>query len=155
VQVPISDTGEMTVPYIGRVAAAGRTCRELAGVIKTLLEEKYYHQATVIVAVDTLNRSRGKVYLVGSVRTTGALDIPADEELTVTRAILRAGGFSEFANQQKVRVLRRKPAVAGADPAYEQLTINVADILEKGRLELDPPVRADDLIYVPARYVNF
>lgn len=155
VQVPISDTGELTVPYIGRVAASGRTCRELAGVVKQLLEEKYYHQATVIVAVDVLNRSRGKVYLVGSVRSTGALDIPSNEEFTVTRAILRAGGFSEFANQQKVRVLRRKPGQAGAEPAYEQITINVAEILEKGRLELDPPVRADDLIYVPARYVNF
>lgn len=155
VQVPISDTGEMTVPYIGRVAAADRTCRELASVIKQLLEEKYYHQATVIVAVDVLNRSRGKVYLVGSVRSTGALDIPSGEEFTVTRAILRAGGFSEFANQQKVRVLRRKPGAPGSEAAYEQFVVNVQEILDKGRLEQDPPVRADDLIYVPARYVNF
>lgn len=155
VQVPISDTGEMTVPYIGRVAATGRTCRELARVIKELLEEKYYHQATPIVAVDVLNRSRGKVYLVGSVRSTGSLDIPSNEEFTVTRAILRAGGFSEFANQQKVRVLRRKPADASGESTYEQLVINVEEILEKGRLERDLPVRADDLIYVPTRYVNF
>lgn len=153
VQVVISDTGEMIVPYIGRVAAAGHTCRELAQIIKKLLEEKYYYQATVIIAVDVLYRSRGKVYLVGSVRNTGAYDIPAKEEMTVTRAILLAGGFSEFANQQKVRVFRRKPASDGA--GYDQLTVNVEDILEKGHLEKDVVVLPDDLIFVPARFVNF
>src|SRR6476659_5368878 len=65
----VNDNGELEVPYVGLVQAQGRTCRDLAYTIKNLLEKEYYYHATVILAVDRVSeKSRGRIYVYGSVR---------------------------------------------------------------------------------------
>src|ERR1700722_13144861 len=76
----VNDNGELEVPYIGLVQAQGKTCKELAYLIKGQLEREYYYHATVILAVDRVSeKSRGKVYVYGSVKVQGPQEIPADE----------------------------------------------------------------------------
>src|SRR5438552_7027637 len=104
----VNDNGELEVPYIGLVQAAGKTCKELAYNVKASLEREYYYHATVIIAVDRISeKSRGKVYVYGSVKGQGPQEIPADESYTVSKAIIRAGGFSDFANKRKVNLTRK------------------------------------------------
>lgn len=148
----VTDSGELEVPYLGRFSAAGKTCRELAFALKNELEKEYYFRATVVVAVDAMTRSRGKVYLVGPVRMPGPLEIPSDEVLTLSKAILRAGGFTDFADKKNVKVTRRNPGGNGADQNY---TVNVAEVLEQGRTESDLALRPGDLIYVQERMIRF
>lgn len=147
----ISDTGELEVPYIGRVSAADKSCLALAREIKTELEKKYYYRATVIVAVDLFGKNRGKVYLVGQVRTSGPQDIPNDEAMTLTKTILRAGGFTDFADKKHVKVTRKR--ATGLEP--ESFTVDVSEIIEKGRLDKDVVLQSGDLVFVPARLVSF
>ncbi len=147
----ITDSGEIEVPYIGRFTAAGKTCRELAEALEMELEKEYYYQATVIVAVDLKARSRGRVYLIGPVRVPGPQDIPNDEPLTVSKAILRAGGFTDIADRKNVRITRK----GASNAADTTLIVNVADILEKGRAESDEVLQPGDLIYVPERLIRF
>jgi protein involved in polysaccharide export with SLBB domain len=134
------------------VPAAGKTCKELAVSLKTQFEKDYYHQATVILAVDVMTRSRGKVYIVGPVRAPGPQEVPSDEVLTVSKAILRAGGFGDFADRRNVKVTRKANAPGAQD---KTLIVDVAEILEKGRTEKDLPLEPGDLIYVPERLVRF
>lgn len=150
----VSDAGDMDVPYIGLVKAADKTCKQLSGEIKEALERDYYYQATVIMAVEQLNKitSRGKIYLVGFVRVPGAQEIPMDENYTVSKAILRCGGFTDFADKKKVRLVRR---TGPKDEDKKTFVINVAEIWEKGKSSSDVIVEPEDLIYVPARLVNF
>src|SRR3954469_16355174 len=104
----VNDNGQLEVPYVGLVQAAGRTSKELAYNIKSALEKEYYYHATVIIAVDHVSeKSRGKVYVIGSVKGPGPQEIPPDEEYTVSKAIIRAGGFGDFANKRKVKLTRK------------------------------------------------
>lgn len=144
----VTDSGDLEVPYVGRIPALERTCKELAFVLKTELEKEHYYQATVVIAVDLRARSRGKVYLVGPVRAPGPQDIPSDEILTLSKAILRAGGFTDFADKKTVKVTRK----SGGDKTF---TVNVAEILEKGRTQSDLPLESGDLIYVQERLIRF
>jgi polysaccharide export outer membrane protein len=148
----VTDSGELEVPYIGRFPGVGKTCRKLAREIKAELEKEYYYQATVILAVDLMTRSRGKVYLVGPVRMPGPQEIPSDEVLTLSKAILRAGGFNDFADRRNVKVTRKTGAADGADQTF---TVDVAEILEKGRSSADLPLLPGDLIYIPERLIRF
>jgi len=66
-------------------------------------KRRYYYQATVIIAVDSMARSRGKVYLVGPVRMPGPQELPRDEVLTLSKAILRAGASTDFADKHNVK----------------------------------------------------
>lgn len=147
----VTDSGELEVPYIGRVAAAGKTCKELGFQIKSLLEREYYYQATVILAVDLLSRARGKIYLSGQVRAAGPQDLPSDEELTVSKAIMRAGGFADFADKKRVKITR----ASGTDEIQPQtIIVDVAGILEKGNRANDVKLKPGDLIYVPSKLFN-
>ena len=60
----VADSGELEVPLIGRLSAAGRTCKELAQAIKPMLEREYFFKATVIVGLDAVSaKARGHVYI--------------------------------------------------------------------------------------------
>ena len=142
----VSDNGELEVPYIGPVPAEGKTCKELAYNIKSALEKEYYYHATVILALDRVSKeSRGRIYVYGSVRAQGPQEIPADESYTVSKAVIRAGGFGDFANKRKVKVTRKN----GQD-----FTIDLKKVIEEGKPESDMVLQPDDQIYVPQRLIN-
>jgi protein involved in polysaccharide export with SLBB domain len=142
----VNDNGELEVPYIGLVAASGKSCKELAYTVKAALEREYYYHATVIIAVDRVSeKSRGKVYVYGSVKGQGPQEIPADESYTVSKAIIRAGGFGDFANKRKVKVTRK----GGKD-----FVVDLKRVIEEGHSEEDLVVQPDDQIYVPQRLIN-
>jgi protein involved in polysaccharide export with SLBB domain len=143
----VNDNGQLEVPYIGLVPAAGRTSKELAYTIKGLLEKEYYYHATVIIAVDFVSeKSRGRIYVSGSVKGPGPQEIPPDETYTVSKAVIRAGGFGDFANTRKVRVTRK----GGKD-----FIVDVKNVIERGKTEDDLVLEPDDQIYVPQKIVNF
>jgi protein involved in polysaccharide export with SLBB domain len=147
----VTDSGELPIPIIGLFPAAGKTCKQLAEQLKPLLEKDYFYKATVIVGLDTEStRSLGKVYLTGQVKAQGTLDLPANQRLTVSQAIMENGGFADFANQRRVNLLRRKP-----DGTSEKMIIDVKDILMKGHSEKDPVLQPDDTIEVPEKLINF
>src|SRR5438128_11297087 len=142
----VNDNGELEVPYIGLVPAKGRTCRDLAFAIKAALEKEYYYHATVILAIERVSeKSRGRIYVYGSVKGQGPQEIPADESYTVSKAIIRAGGFGDFANKRKVKVTRRN----GQD-----FTVDLKRVIEEGRTDEDMVLQPDDQIYVPQRLVH-
>ena len=148
----VADSGELDVPYVGRVAATDKTCKQLADELKAQLQKEYYYQATVILALDTANRFLGRVYVWGQVRNQGPLDIALNENLTAGKAILRAGGFADFADKKNVKVIRG----AGADgTGKKNFELNMVDILEKGKTEKDVVLQPDDFIIVPSRVINF
>jgi protein involved in polysaccharide export with SLBB domain len=151
VAVYVGDGGEVEVPLIGRVPATGRTCRQLAAAIKPLLEQDYFHKATVIIGLDAASgRSRGRVYITGQVRSQGPVEIPPDERLTISKAIIKAGGFADFANKKKVKLVRRGPG----GTAQTQI-IDVDAITSRGELDKDVELQADDNIIVPEKFINF
>jgi polysaccharide biosynthesis/export protein len=148
----VTDSGELDAPYIGRVAAADKTCKQLAEELKAQLEKEYYHQATVIISLDAANKLLGKVYVWGQVRNQGAIELAVNEKVTAGKAILRAGGFADFANKKKVKVIRGAAADGAGKQTFE---LNMVEILEKGKTESDVLLQPDDLIIVPSRLISF
>jgi protein involved in polysaccharide export with SLBB domain len=109
----VTDTGEIDVPYLGRVRAAGKTCKELAAEIKQLLESDehgLYHRATVVISVDSVSVFNLKEVLVqGQVGRPGPVTIPPGGEslFTLSKAIYAAGGITPFGRANKVKVIRQ------------------------------------------------
>jgi protein involved in polysaccharide export with SLBB domain len=142
----VNDNGELEVPYIGLISAQGRTCKELAYSIKSAFEKEYYYHATVILAVDRVSeKSRGRIYVYGSVRGQGPQEIPADENYTVSKAVIRAGGFGDFADKRKVKLTRKNG---------ESFVVDLKDVIERGHTDKDVVLQPDDQIYVPQKLVN-
>lgn len=146
----VQDSGEINAPYIGRVMAVGKTCKQLAEDIKTSLEKDYYHQATVIISLNVASRILGRVYVAGQVHNPGPLDVQVNENLTAGQAILRAGGFADYADKGAVKVVR-----TSATGAEQIITLNMVDILDKGKADKDILLQPNDMIIVSSRLINF
>jgi len=148
----VADSGEVDVPYVGRVQAKDKTCKQLAEELKAQLEKEYYYRASVVLALDAANKFLGRVYVWGQVRNPGPIDMAVNENLTVSKAILRAGGFADFANKKKVKVVRAPSTASAGKHVFE---LNMVAIFEEGKTENDLLLQPDDFVSVPSRLINF
>jgi len=138
----VMDTGEVTLPYLGKVMAKGITAKEMAFKIKPLLEKEYYKNATVLLTLDTQRKFRGKAYIFGAVSQPGAIQIPTDEVLTVSKAILKVGGFAPSADRTSVRVERK------TDEGKKTVVVNMAEVIDDGQSEQDITIEPNDFIVI-------
>jgi protein involved in polysaccharide export with SLBB domain len=146
----VTDSGEVEVPLIGRVRASGRTCRELAEAIKPMLQREYFFHATVIIGLDSASsKSRGTVFVSGQVHAQGGVEIPSEGTFTVSKAILKAGGFAEFSDSRKVKLVRSRPG-----GSVETIIVDVDAVLIRGQIDKDPVLQPDDRIIVPRKFIN-
>jgi protein involved in polysaccharide export with SLBB domain len=143
----VTATGELDVPPLGRVRVSGRTAAEAAAEIKRLLERDYYQHATVRLAIDRVSPvgvRAGEVFLSGEVRAGGSLEIVSGETLTLTTAILRAGGITEWGDQNNVQLSRQKK-----DGNVDKLKFSYKKIIKSGDARRDPVLEDGDRIFVP------
>jgi polysaccharide export outer membrane protein len=147
----VADSGELDLPYLGRMTAVDKTCKQMAAEIKTQLEKEFYYRASVVLALDAASRVLGRVYVWGQVHNQGALELSLSENLTTGKAILRAGGFGDFANRKRVKVIR--PATNST--AKQVFELNMIEILEEGQTEKDVVLQPDDSVIVGSRLINF
>lgn len=147
----VTDTGDIDVPWIGRVRAEGKTTSELAAEIKRKLEATHYYTATVKLAIDRVNpRSAVEtIYVSGEVAQSGPQRFAKGETVTASAAILRAGGFGQFANERKVKVTRKR------NGGSETIVVDVKAVLQEGKVAKDIEVRDGDYIFVPRNFINF
>jgi polysaccharide export outer membrane protein len=99
--VAVRPDGKITMPLIGEVQAAGETPLQLTKTLAELLA-KYLNNPEVNVFVTEV-RSK-KFYINGEVERTGSF--PLVTPTRILEALSHAGGFRDFANTKKIRILR-------------------------------------------------
>jgi len=115
----IRPDGKITLPLIGDVLAAGATPIELTAVITQRLREYVTAPSVTVIVSESVAPT---IYVMGEVNSPGAKPMPTP--ITVVQALAVAGGFKDFANPKKIRILRR-----GANGAVETINFNYKDAL--------------------------
>jgi len=128
----IGEDGNISLLYIGKVTAAGRTASQLQDEIFKLYVPKYYNGLNV-----TVYGEARYFYVDGEIRAPGEKAYPGD--MTVVKAISVAGGFTEFAKKTKVKLTH----------AGHTKTVNVEKAINDSRY--DAAVYPGDRINVPRR----
>jgi polysaccharide biosynthesis/export protein len=110
--------GKITMPFVGDMQAAGLTPNKLRDQLKEALGDQIINPI-VDVSVTQVNSQKytisGEVYRPGAYPLTGPTH--------VFDALTSAGGFKEFANKKKIRIVRGK----------ERLYFNYQDFLKTGK----------------------
>ncbi len=88
------------------------------------------------------------IYVTGNVKHQGSYKLKSGEKLTAYGAILQSGGFSHFANEAKVHVLRAMP-----DGTKVEIPVNVKEITH-GR-KPDVQLQVNDIVVVPEKFWSF
>ena len=90
-----------------------------------------------IVLVPRLDRA----YVMGRVLKPGAIDIPSEERISLTKAISLAGGFDKYARQTDVQLIREGRRLA---------EVNVQALLNGDAPGAEDPVlKPGDTVYIP------
>ena len=100
--VQIDDQGIVSLPYIGTVKASGETAAGLTQLIReAYVTKKIYTSVDISVSV-----TERYVYVGGEVEKPGRIVWTPD--LTASKAIESAGGFTLYAREDKVAVVRNQ-----------------------------------------------
>lgn len=97
----VDHDGRITVPLIGAVKARGQTTSALEATIRARLGSQYVKDPQVTVDIQQ-NRP---FFILGEVRSAG--QYPYVSGMTVETAVAIAGGYSERANERRMRITRR------------------------------------------------
>ena len=134
----IRPDGKISLPLIGDVLAAGLTPSQLQESIKERLKE-YKEMPEVSVVVRDIGSL--SVYIMGEIARPGKLQLRSDT--TILQAITQAGGFTQFAESNKILVLRR-------EGAYEtRLRVRYQDIVSGRNPAANIILKRGDTIVIP------
>lgn len=136
--VPVRPDGKISLPLLNDVQAAGSTPAQLAAQITDSLK-KFVTNPQVTVIVTTINSQR--VYILGEVSRPGAF--PLLPNMTVLQALSSAGGFTQFAKQKSIYVLRTE------DGKQVKHLFNYKEVIAGKKTEQDIVLKAGDTIVVP------
>ena len=132
----VDASGMLNMPYINKVRAGGLTPAQLAGSIEGSYKAAgIFTNPTITIVMQPQTRF---VNIGGAVRSPNR--IPFTEDMTLLTAISAAGGFNDFADQKRVRLLRGSEA-------------KVYDVRQfRKEPGLDPRLQPGDKIEVPQSF---
>jgi polysaccharide export outer membrane protein len=135
--LPVRMDGNISLPLIHQIKAAGLTPLELEEVIAKRLNEFYEKP---IVSVTVMEANSFKVYVSGEVRTPGVYNLRSETNLL--QIIPMAGGFTEWANQKKILIIRKEMG------KESRITVDYKKVI-KGESNSNVVLRPGDTVIVP------
>ena len=104
VRARVRNDGKISLPLVGELDAQGKTPSVLSRQIEQALQ-KFLNSPSATVAVEEARPL--SVTVVGEVRTPGVFNVAPNSG--VLQALAVAGGFSEFADESAIFVVRANP----------------------------------------------
>ncbi|HAL72232.1 MAG TPA: hypothetical protein DCP71_10715 [Verrucomicrobiales bacterium] len=133
----ISDGGTINLLHIGEVRALGLKPSTLQRTIEqTYISREIYTRPNVLVSIDSVGDATMRQVMVTGVNKPGA--VPYKQNMTLSQAIMTAGGPTPFGSMRKVKLVR-----AGRAPTVHNLSSGT------GNPSVDVQVQPDDQIIVP------
>jgi polysaccharide biosynthesis/export protein len=130
----VDGNGNIHLPLIGAVKAAGMTVSAIRDTVETSLR-KYVQEPSVVVEVAEYHSK--PIYLMGQFRTPGVYYM--DRPMTFLQGISLGNGFDPTANLRGVRLLRDQKIAP----------VDVYSLILDGRIEQNIWLRPGDTVFIP------
>jgi polysaccharide export outer membrane protein len=136
--VPVRIDGMISIPLVDDIKAAGMTPLQLKEVLLAKLRE-FVETPDVTIIVTEANSYR--VYVQGEVKTPGVFKLRT--ETSLVQLIIMAGGFTDWANQKKITIMRKE---GGKD---SRIVVNYKKIVEGDEGAKDVMLKSGDIVIIP------
>jgi len=137
-RVPVRMDGKISIPLVGEIQAAGLTPLKL----KAELIDKFKTYVEIPnVTVTVMEANSFKVYVSGQVAKPGVYTLRS--ETTILQLLPMVGGFTEWANQRKILLVRKEQG------QEKRFTINYKKIVSGEDLSQNFLLKPGDTIIVP------
>ncbi len=161
----VSQGGNVTLPWIGPFRVIGLTASECEDRIRTAYDGRYLKEPQVTVSVEQYRSA--PVVVTGTVNKPGVFYLESGSS-TVLEMLALAGGLAKNAGDElliirgsadaSARLQAPEGAPVAADSpggAKESVAVDLKELVDRGNLLLNLPVRAGDIITVPPRAPQF
>jgi polysaccharide biosynthesis/export protein len=136
--VTVMPDGKITYPLIGEIMAQGQTASEL----KKAITDKLQNFVTAPEVTVIVKESRSQVvYAIGKLTRPGPIALAPG--MTVMQALSAAGGFTEWADQKNILIVRKE---GGKET---QLRFNYKEFTAGEKLEQNILLKPGDTLVVP------
>ncbi len=133
--------GKISYPLAGQFQAAGRTPEDIQKFLVKRLDRFF---PDPVITVSVVNVNGNKIFVLGQVRQPGEFLItrPVD----VVQALSLAGGLTQFADEDEIKILRR-------DAAGKQVAMpfDFSEVQKGEGLETNILLKAGDVVVVPTK----
>lgn len=133
----IAPNGTVNYPYVGRFEAAGMTCAEVEEFLTEGLQNGFLRSPSISCTI-TEYKSK-QIFIFGEVANPGSF--PYRTDISIIEAFALAGGFSERARTNNIKLTRV------IDGMEVQVRIPMQDIVEGRQRNLK--LLSGDIIFVP------
>jgi polysaccharide biosynthesis/export protein len=141
VTVPVRPDGRISMPLVTEILAVGKTPPQLSKDLEAALGE-FIRSPTVNVIVTNFQGTFGsQVRVVGQAAKPQAL--PYRQDMTVLDVMITVGGLAETAAGNRARIVRR------VDGKVQEIPVRLNDLLNKGKLDSNVPMRPGDVLVIP------
>jgi len=139
--VSVRPDGRISTPLVPNVVALNKTPVQLAAAIENRLK-KYVKEPVVTVMVTSFQGPpNDEVRVIGQVGQPVA--IPYHAQLSVLDLMIAAKGLTQFADGNDAVIVRQEPS------GVKRFNVRLADLMDKGDLSQNVPMRPGDTLFVP------
>jgi polysaccharide export outer membrane protein len=139
IDLKVRPDGKISLPYVGDVEAAGSPVSALDSLLTSRFSEIIVSPSVTVVVRSYRPQV---VYAMGDVSTPGGYEFHPG--MTLTDFLALSGGPSKTGKRNAILVIRR---VASDHIVGIQIDLN--ELIGKKRFDLDIPLQAFDVVYVP------
>ena len=140
ISIIVRPDGMISLPLIGEVRADGQTPSELKEEIQARLKE--FKQEPIVSIIIRESNSKS-IFITGEIVKPGKYPLRSDT--TITQAIALAGGFSQWANRDKIFIIRK----SHMNPEGNRITIKYSDIVAGTNMRANILLRPGDTVIIP------
>jgi polysaccharide export outer membrane protein len=136
--VPVRSDGKISLPLVDEIQAAGLTPLQLKEALLTKLKEFIDIPNVSVMVMET---NSFKVYVSGEVKTPGVYRLRS--ETSLLQLIPMAGGFTEWANEKKILIIRKE------NGKEKRIIVNYKKIVKGEASESNISLKSGDTVIVP------
>ena len=147
----VSSSGDVSMPFLGQVSIGGLTVEEARQRIETeLVEKEFLKRPQVFVSIEGFSPRR--ITILGEIGSSTSIEMPpGTNSFDIEVVIAMAGGFTELAKRNEVRVTRKSKE----DGRERVLKVDVDEVMldqKDGFASTRFKVLPGDILYVPRRF---
>jgi len=129
----VREDGGVLLPTVGEVTAGGRTPSQIVAELQTRLASMFTNPSVTVSITQT---APIRVHVLGEVRTPSSYELTRDR--SVTAALAAAGWLTEFADRDRIFVVRhdsdgrvrfRARDITAPNPAVARFRLNDGDVI--------------------------
>ena len=141
VTVPVRPDGMISTPLISGVPAEGKTATQLAKDLEAALSEFVRNPTVSVMVTGFVGAYADQIRVVGQASKPQSL--PYRANMTLLDVMIAVGGLAEFAAGNRAVLVRTQ------DGKQTRTTVRLRDLLDKGDISANAPMRPGDVLIIP------